>query len=129
MKLLIVVITSLFLSPALATNIYYCNGTYTDTPCGQRVKVFNDTPTCDDRVSATKRHYENQIYVIAKEYGAREFELINSYIQAPRITQNTTVTTIGGGASAGASGGDSRSTSGAVSSSNADASNSFNHRR
>lgn len=116
MKLPVVVIAallSLTAVPALAADIYRCGNTYTDAPCGKKVQVFNDTPTCADQVSAATRFFENRLYILSREYGQREFELTKSYIGAARISQNTTVTTIGGGSSSnsGASGGDAHSTS------------------
>lgn len=125
MKRPIVVLAALFSMtavPAAATDIYKCGNTYTDAPCGKKVQVFNDTPTCGDQVSAATRFYENRLYILSREYGQREFELTKAYIGAARISQNTTVTTIGGGSSSnsGASGGDSHSTSSAGASASAD---------
>lgn len=110
---LVVLCPALLSSPGRATEIYRCGNTFTDTPCGEKIRLFNDTPACTDRVNAAARYYENRLYVLSREYGQREFELTKAYVGAPRISQNTTVTVIGGGSSSssGASGGDSHSTS------------------
>lgn len=90
--------------PALATDIYRCGNTYTDKPCGKRVLVTDDRPIAVDRMAAITRHYEGKLYLQAREYDQREFELTKAYIQSPRITQTTNVTSISSaGASAGSS--------------------------
>ena len=109
MKLLIYITLSLLSTQAIAADIFQCGNTFTDKPCGSKMNVFNDTPSCADQVSAVKRFYEDKLYVLSREYGQREFELTKAYIGAPRVTQNTTVTTIGGGASAIVTGSCSRS--------------------
>lgn len=87
-----------------ATEIYLCNGVYTDTPCGKksRVEVFDDRPACEDRVRATVRHYEGKLFLLDKEYKDREFQLVKAYVQSPKMTQTTNVISVGGGGMAGA---------------------------
>jgi hypothetical protein len=55
MKRLLAAIAIAAALPAAATEIYLCNGVYTDTPCGKKhkVEVFDDRPACEDRVRAT----------------------------------------------------------------------------
>lgn len=90
---------------AFAGDTYRCGNTYTDKPCGTKVALFDDKPSCDDRVAATIRHYEVAMRLLANDYANREFELTKAYIQSSKITQSTTV--IGGGAHSysGAAGG------------------------
>ena len=104
MKTLIQIIIFFAVVPAHAGDIYRCGNTYTDQPCGKRVLVTDDRPTDADRMAAITRHYEGKLYLQAREYDQREFDLTKAYIQSPRITQTTSVTSISS-ANAGASAG------------------------
>ena len=125
MKRPIVVLATLFsmtAGPAVAADIYRCAGIYTDTPCGMRNRVIlnmnANAPSEDSRVAAITRYYESRLYLLAREYADREFQMTKAYLSGTRITQNITTTVIGGGATAngGNSSSGSRSDAGAAAS-------------
>lgn len=95
------VITSVLLiatTTASAGNIYRCGNEYTDNVklCNNKVELsINSTPPLvDDRVAAVTRYYEDKLALQAIESNRREFELTKAYLQSPRVTQTTNVTSI-----------------------------------
>lgn len=76
---------------ASAGDVYKCGNEYTDKPCGPKLNLHVQYPSCDDRVAAIERYYKEVLSNQENFYRRREFELVNSMLRAPNVIQITNV--------------------------------------